>query len=199
MLKDYQVLYDQIIDPYCKIEALHGILFFGTTAMASDNYMLVALQARFPEAYKGQIVASDGKFIYSDDMYRNAISELEKAAPRIKENGLSTLNLCSDPVPLLKSACKLLPVTDDSNGGRVCIDISGICVYPPRLLKALGIFEAIEETPDIYGYAGSDEKDIRLVLKSESCTILIAPVYFPEGYHPNRVTAEEALKVGDLL
>jgi hypothetical protein len=186
MKENYKILYDLIINSNHEKKVLRGILFYGTTALASDNYVLVALQSAFPEHYKGQIVDTDENFIYEGG-YPDAQKELNKLmyATSVDSKGV-------------KEACEILPKSSEDD--MIVLEIGELCVYPPRLLKVIPVFEALQEKPEVLTYISlADNKENRLILKSKNCTAVMAPVFAPDGPDVNKFTIEEALTVGDLL
>ena len=177
-----------ILDKASKIEGLRGMFYNDGVVVSSNNTVIIVLRTEYSSNLEGKVISLEGKEIkapypnYKGAMYFNP----------------SETSSCPESRQTIVSSCLNLPKTPDVDHQRVCLEFGGVCVFPPRLLKVLEVFEAIREEPDVYAYTPDTLVNWRLILKSESCTAIMAPVYLPEN-DGNRFTVKEAIELGELL
>jgi len=112
-------------------KALHGVLFCDDYIIASDSTLLVKVKKEFD--FENYIELEDGSTIgwdYPNTKHGIFVPGEPYGIEHLKE---------------LKRAAALVPKSEDKAGFHIALDLKGKMVYPPVLLKALAVFEALEE------------------------------------------------------
>lgn len=195
MNETYRILFKRIVKPNHPHPEIRGILFFGTTAAATDGYSLVLLQSEFPEHFKGYV---------KDEQLRTVISDKPFPAIHLETSKIPKAKLLSEDIALISKACDALApscLPNFKEESPLVLTIGPVSVNPYRLLNILNIFKELKSVPTVHAYVSEqDPKESRLVLMSPVCTAIMAPVLpSGNGYSPNRFTVQEAIEIGELM
>ena len=163
--------------------ALRGIYFCDDFIVASDSTVFVKVTRPFDlDEY---VMGRDG-------------NPIPVEYPNIKHGVI--------PVPVdpemtssvtdLRHAAELIPKSPDEKGKRIAINLCGSCLYPPRLLSVLKVFEVLEdESLALMPYTD------RLVLRGDKAIALVMSLGVRASSHPliENYTVESINLMADLL
>lgn len=148
-------LFDCTTDTH-KNKALAGVFTKDDYITATDGTVFIKLSRPFD--FDETLTDKDGNQLpYKYPSIAGVIPEFAMYEPCTRVN-----------VQDLVEACNLVPKSPDMDWKRIALNIDGVCLYPPRLMRVLNVFKAIpEEEAEVYSF-----KD-RLVLKGKRCTAII--------------------------
>ena len=195
--KLYSALYALTAKKGTRYPSLAGVFFDGDSIVASDANAIVVAKTEYPPEWEGKILNKAGKEINEKPLNYKGVLPIDPERMIREESDLydPILNLSG-----LKQALKMVPKSPDVDGERVVLEIAGSAFYPPLLLKALAIFEALEQTPRVFIYtAGVGVHNKAYLLSKEGSLGVVCPVLkCPVGNHSQKFSIEEAL-CADLL
>lgn len=114
-------------------KALRGVYTKDDYITASDS--MVFIKVFRPFDFDETLLGPDGNEIL--DKYPNITGVIPEDFKASTEN----VNLSE-----LKKAAELIPRSPDKDWKRIALNLDGLCLYPPRVLKAIRIFEILGDT-----------------------------------------------------
>lgn len=100
------------------------------------------------------------------------------------------------PLSELRRAAELIPASPDEKGKRIALNLENVCLYPPRVLKVVKVFESLGDT-DVRVRSYGD----RIVLQSDKAIGVIMTLGVKADKHPliENYTIESINLMADLL
>lgn len=176
-----KALYDCTTEEH-QNKALRGVFTKDDYITASDSTVFVKVFRPFD--FDESLLDRNGKLI--SDPYPNISGVIPEGAFECITISLSELI----------NAAKLIPSSPDERGKRIALNLRGVCLYPPRVLKVCRIFEALGDTEIVI----TPHTD-RIVLGSEKAVAVIMSLGVKADSHPliENYTIEAINLMADLL
>ena len=174
--------------------SLRGVYFDNGSIVASNAFAIAVAKSEYPPEWEGKILDKAGEGVKEKPL------NFKGVLPYDPERTLRTSDYTQIlDVDQFKEALRMMPKSKDTDEERIGIEIGGAVFYPPLVLKCLSVFEALDQTPEIFIYtAGVGVHKKCCMLSKEGSLALVCPLLFASD--PARVIAfEEALMCGDLL
>jgi len=165
-------------------KALHGVLFCDDYIIASDSTLLVKVKKEFD--FENYIELENGSTTGWDYPETRGVFPMEVRP-------WSELY----PVDILIKAAELVPKSENKPGSHIALEIEGKMLYPPVLLRALGVFTALGIT-EVAIWVGED----RIQLNSDNCQAVVMTLGIkgnPNARCKEAYTVAQILAMEDLL
>lgn len=114
-------------------KALRGVYTKDDYITASDSTVFIKVFRPFD--FDESLIGADGREI--GDKYPSIIGVIPEDFKSLAEK----VSLAE-----LKKAAELIPKSPDKDWKRIALNLDGLCLYPPRVLKAIRIFEILGDT-----------------------------------------------------
>jgi len=174
-------------------------------ACAAKEHENKALEGLFFNWDRGVAVASDSTLLVTVDIpvgedSNRLLSRDEKFLPHVYPNISGVFMTAPDKwtrfhVSELIEWCNLVPASPDEVGKRIGITIEGLCFYPPRIRKALKVFEANGERTMLVHV----HKD-RIWLRGENTNAVVMALLDKTGKaHCEQYTIKQLTDMGELM
>jgi hypothetical protein len=178
------------INPKDDCEAIRGLFYdFGRSrVVASDSNILAVVKdvTDYPPILRDKIALNS----FGVNCVKGPYPSIESIIPPLSEDQ-RLINLQE-----LKKACNNIPASPDKSGEHICLSMDGILFYPPRILKAIRVLEAVGEGYVVYNIG----KDRIQLFGFDSVVVIMAicyPDYRPAPEHIERYTVQQALRLGE--